>query len=622
MPMTRDKQQVLYQFLPEKVFDHNDGAVARVTAVHGRERDDISREFLMQSIREAAGAWDAASRPNLPDRLLNDSSQFVFIEPEEVVSELFPLVFWCDNVQCGYVVELSRDRELRSAACPKCSTGRLYQLPFVLMHECGRLAQWAPPACPKCHSKSNMALQRRGSQISNARWWCLRCQAQAQPLAGRCPCGWSDTARRIFPGWRFELFRSGRSMYAQTVTVVNQPGPDSARILATPGWQFAAGSIFLGLPESSGYSLSEWAVQFGQRSDSASPAVQADISNTDLNDLLQRVTRGEISLEEMTAQVGRLQNTRQTEREALGGERLLAELVDQTGCAAETWMAAGHELLETLSLRQANRTSHTVTGDPARSSLGSIVATMGIAEISVVTDFPVSTAVYGFTRLGAAPHECWLNPFPRDQRYGRIPIYTDVVEADALIVRLNPLRMIEWLEHLGFSCHLAGTGSDEVKARAYFVELFNGTRLRETIGQELPEVRLVFGTLHTMCHLAIRHAALLCGLDVTSMSEYLLPRSLSFAIFCNHRFGATIGALLSLFEQTLESWLLGLRDADSCVYDPVCSSKGGVCHSCVHLSETSCRFFNLNLGRPFLFGGTDKEIGQVTAGYVRFNEGQ
>jgi hypothetical protein len=127
---------------------------------------------------------------------------------------------------------------------------------------------------------------------------------------------------------------------------------------------------------------------------------------------------------------------------------------------------------------------------------------------------------------------------------------------------------------------------------------------------------MVFGLLHTLSHLAVKRAALLCGLDGTSLSEYLLPRSLTFAVYCNHRFGATIGALSALFEQSMDEWLGAIRDTRRCVYDPVCIGVGGVCHACVHLPETSCKFFNGNLGRSFLFGGRDSVLGEIRQGFL------
>jgi hypothetical protein len=162
--------------------------------------------------------------------------------------------------------------------------------------------------------------------------------------------------------------------------------------------------------------------------------------------------------------------------------------------------------------------------------------------------------------------------------------------------------------------------------RAYFVQLFSDLNdpniqsepatLTQTLTADHAEARMVFGLLHTMSHLFLKKAALLCGLDRTSLAEYVLPRALMFAIYSNHRFGATIGALSSLFEQSLPDWLGQIMtDTRRCVYDPVCRSQGGNCHICTHLSETSCRFFNLNLGRSFLFGGYDVEIGQIDYGY-------
>lgn len=183
------------------------------------------------------------------------------------------------------------------------------------------------------------------------------------------------------------------------------------------------------------------------------------------------------------------------------------------------------------------------------------------------------------------------------------------------LLSLNPNRVIAWLERNG--CQpVIPVGSDQTLARrSYFVQLFSNVPLRERLRTDRREARMVFGLLHTLSHLSVRQAALLCGLDRTSLSEHLLPRALTFALYCNHRFGATIGALTALFEQSLAEWLNAVKDTRRCVYDPVCRDRSGNCHACTHLAETSCRFFNLNLSRAFLFGGHDSELGDIPAGY-------
>jgi hypothetical protein len=119
---------------------------------------------------------------------------------------------------------------------------------------------------------------------------------------------------------------------------------------------------------------------------------------------------------------------------------------------------------------------------------------------------------------------------------------------------------------------------------------------------------MVFGLMYTLTHLGVRQTSLLTGLERNSLSEYMLPWALTSAIYCNHRSSATIGALTALYEQSLSEWLASVLDARLCVYDPICKRREGSCHACTHLAETSCSYFNLNLGRAFLFGGRDPEL--------------
>jgi hypothetical protein len=174
---------------------------------------------------------------------------------------------------------------------------------------------------------------------------------------------------------------------------------------------------------------------------------------------------------------------------------------------------------------------------------------------------------------------------------------------------------LRWLRLNGQNPNVPTGTNEDLSAKSYFVQLFHGMSLYHSIGNDQSELRMVFGLLHTLSHLCVRQASLLCGLEKTSLSEYILPKALTIAMYCNHRFGATIGALTALFEQSLTQWLNGIRDSRACVYDPLCKDHGATCHACTHLAETSCRFFNLNLSRAFLFGGFDTKAGEIRYGY-------
>ena len=240
----------------------------------------------------------------------------------------------------------------------------------------------------------------------------------------------------------------------------------------------------------------------------------------------------------------------------------------------------------------------------------------GVDRLALVPDFPILTVTYGFSRIDFTPNRARLNAFPADRAHGgKTPIYVDEVGADAIVITLDHARVLRWLAANGRTVGIPGGTNRDVAERAYFVSLLTGINLRETIPPNEFDSRMVFGLVHTFSHLAIRNATLLCGLDRTSLSEYLLPRALSFAIYCNHRFGATIGALTALFEGSVADWFGLIEDQTRCVYDPVCADRGANCHACAHLPETSCRFFNLNLSRSFLFGGEDAVLGDLTVGY-------
>jgi hypothetical protein len=180
---------------------------------------------------------------------------------------------------------------------------------------------------------------------------------------------------------------------------------------------------------------------------------------------------------------------------------------------------------------------------------------------------------------------------------------------------LNPARVYQWLENNGFHPNLPSGNDPEIIRKAYYCDLFDGINYQHNIDQDHAEARMVFGLLHSFSHLCVRQAALLAGLEATSLSEYILPRSLTFVLYGNQRFSSSIGAMVSLYEDSLSNWLENVASIDRCVYDPVCSSHGGSCHACTHLAETSCRFFNQNLSRAFLFGGYDNTLNINVRGF-------
>lgn len=602
--MDRGKRQVLYNFLPEKTFDFEGVAsIARVSSIQGEPRTELNAAVLIARIADEASAWHEDFRPALRDDVLRQPNRFILLNPKSVKSELYPKVFWCQNRGCSRVFDFSHDDYIPTE-CPVCK-GRLIQLRFVKIHRCGALKPLLPRPCRICHTTKHMSLDARGERISSFRWICRNCNTPQNLFAGNCTdCQWPDTNLQEM---RIEVHRASRTYYPHATVLLNIPHRRFDGFFGLQEWPAIAAAKFLCLPEVAEKKLSDFGNNFvNQRNNQGS-----GLSNKDLEDLLQRQMKGELTAEDFVKEMQRLHEKSKNEQEANSPNGIVQGLLKLTGVPWIIWKNSGQEMMEAVMPLETGHPKEDLNERSAQ-----FASLMGLSRIALVADYPIITATYGYSRAEYEPNLCRLNPFPAHAEHGgRYPIFVDEVQADALLISLNPDRVISWLEQNGCLPHIPSGSDQNLARRAYFVQLLNEVPLRTTITKDYREARMVFGLLHTLSHLAIRQAALLCGLERTSLSEYLLPRALTFAIYCNHRFGATIGALTALFEQSMPEWLNAIRETRRCVYDPVCIEKSGNCHACTHLAETSCRFFNLNLSRAFLFGGNDLELGQIAVGY-------
>lgn len=598
--MTRGKQQILFNYLPGKTFDFERGPIARVVSIHGVPQSELNETVIVRKVAEHARAWTSAYRPGFPDHTLGDASKFILLDPVEVDAEMYPRILWCQNSKCLRVIDASKQEEFLSGSCPVCKIGKLVQIRWVKVHRCGAIDPLTPPDCPKCHSRNISLSTRESERLQAFRWVCRKCDHHFSLFAGPCrSCEWPDTDARNMD---IEVHRAGRTYYPQSAVLLNIPSSDLEGLLSTSQWECIVAARFLGLPEFRSKRLSEYT--------GTNRREGAGISNVELEKLLA----AGLNADQVVAKLKDMQEAKQN---ASGSaNEACASVSKVSGVASDVWKRAGPELLEAIIPFESDSPPIQLKDSIDLSEERNCPARLGLQDIALAPDYTIVNATFGYTRVDYRPDACWLNTFPPDRRYkGRLPVYADRVQADALLVSLDPDRVVRWLQLNGVQPNISGGTDAQLSTRAYFVKLFDGASLFHTIGPDAPERRMVFGLLHTLSHISVRQASLLCGLERTSLSEYLIPKALTFALYCNHRFGATIGALTALYEQTLQQWLNSLRDARTCVYDPVCADHEGSCHACTHLAETSCRFFNLNLSRAFLFGGRDRELGEIQHGY-------
>lgn len=610
LKMNRGKHQILFNYLPGKTFDFEKVAtISRVTSVKGVLNTNLNIAILLRKISEEVRAWRVEFRPGLRDDILKDTNRFILIDPQGVESEMFPKVFWCDNRNCGMIYDYSQSDSLPpKVICPRCKQGRLKQLRFVTIHSCGALHPLHPPTCSSCHSKTAMCLEPSGERISNFLWICRNCNTTMPVFGGWCSeCDATGQNRRM----DIEVHRAGRTYYSHSTVLLNVPQKHLDSFLNIPEWVSIVAAKFFSFPELSGKKLSDFTHSVNGKNESS----DSGLSATDLDSLLQRQASGELSVEQFIEAMKDLRKKRQTENESISPVGIMQMLESRTGVPRIIWERAGHEILEAVLPFEFSHPRDVFIERPRSHEVLS-AQQIGLSHLSLLSDFPIITATYGFSRTEYTPNQSRLNPFPPEREYrGKLPIFVDQIQADAVFISFDVNRIFRWLEINGVTTELPNGSDPNFSRSAYFVHLFDDVQFRETIQNNQPQARMVFSLLHTLSHLFVRQAALLCGLDTTSLSEYILPKALSFAIYSNHRFGATIGALTALYEQSINEWLNAVKESIRCIYDPVCFDKGSNCHACTHLPETSCRYFNLNLSRAMLFGGPDAQLGNISYGY-------
>ncbi|WP_420182095.1 hypothetical protein ACNO8S_13620 [Haloarcula sp. KBTZ06] len=292
----------------------------------------------------------------------------------------------------------------------------------------------------------------------------------------------------------------------------------------------------------------------------------------------------------------------------------------------------------------------------------------GIDDAGLIEDFPITSVVFGFSRGGRDPSEARLISFGADDAElvdGNIdssttPVFVDTVRTEAVRFKLRPRVVMAWLlensrqaTNLGTTLHEQILSSSIPRSRAVpireqwtdeYVDEWSKSS-EESIKTEplddwsteeihgwlaenmtpIPEYDTIslddpadiisyyiYHLVHSFSHIVLKFATSLIGMERTSISEYLLPRSLTFIVYSNQRTDFNLGGMHALVESGLDDLIENIdQEGNNCVYDPVCSRDGSTCFNCMFVSEVSCSHLNRNLGRDFLFGSksmADREL--------------
>lgn len=608
--MARSSTQILYRYLPGAIFEHPEYGLCRTTDIVTDVPRDLNTNLLFDEVSRLIRQWEPGTDE---DNLKADHSQFpdpkshkddyIIGSPKEVMFEPFPLVIRCSN--CGRIRDLARSRHV-SKNCVRCKGGSLLQLPYVQIHECGRIESlYANQNCPE-HGSGDMVMEDTG-RFATVRWKCIgpgcdgRYISQLQKTPCRCP--WGKRVEGYEPFMRNARYNDTNVFMSQLVNFANLP----SKILDPVSKSKNARCLAVGR------ALNLLDVEY-------SP-FKAGATN-DLNEVERQALESEIQkLEELSARFADplLTQLLADKKSKLGpthGASGIAILSKQIGDALLEHLKDNPRLIELATLIDGFRT--TGYQDSARfcrqrgDETGAILAEeaqkfasskLGFLDINVIHDFPLALAAVGYSRGRGRPGEATLNTFPAHAGSGKVPLFAVTAQTEAILIRLNPVSVAEWL----IDCGLRGYATPQTLPDAWRVLHSAAPGLQaerwdaNSWGGE--STTLVRTLLHTVSHVLLRKLDW-SGFDPESIGEHVIPEGLAIVLHANSFSGFTIGGLTTLFEQRLHQWLTEAREqGGDCIYDPICSDQGGACSGCLH-RRFNCQYFNNDLNRSLIFGGT------------------
>ena len=273
----------------------------------------------------------------------------------------------------------------------------------------------------------------------------------------------------------------------------------------------------------------------------------------------------------------------------------------------------------TLSLEAAADDAELIN-DGVKPNYRELATKYGFSNVQLCSSVPIVSCSYGFTRKEQFGDRIKLRGFPREME--KRNIYAARLETEGVLFELDRKKVIDWLlENHMITEQDKPKSDDDYDLKMWFLDRIQTglitpfTEIDDT-GDKGRITKAVYTLIHSVSHALIREAAEICGLDKSSLSEYILPNIPAIFVYCANSQGFSMGALYSAFQSQFDKWLKhASENSKKCIFDPLCINHDKACAGCLFLNEVSCKHFNKDLDRSYLCGFFDVQKQEKLKGY-------
>jgi hypothetical protein len=586
--MQRSRSQVLFSYLPHAVFVHESGVIVRSYEIAGEALTSaINKPVLLGEIDRYLAGWTNDNRVEMPSSFVQDQANCLVMMPELVRWEIWPLVFECNREGCKRIHTFTRVSDVTlHPRCRHCG-GHLRQLRYFAAHDCGASKEMYVPRC-QLHGYDHVYFEDTGS-FRTAMFRCRACGGDIVRRTALTPCGCQafpdDQGRSMM---RAYTVRDTHTYYPHYISFINFQSPLFSRLQSHPARGEVAIASYLQLAESISDALrdADHTVGSDQRMTGAEWQIaEARYRKMGLND-------GEIE---------DLRHIRGPRDIGLGALAGLPPAVLEMGASrplVERAMLFDRGELPRVTLQDATDSARERGQIAAEMSLHDAqtqASKMGIEEVAVSWEFPVAMGAFGYTRAVRGQGEGRIHGFAQRGRYeGKAPVFAVATETEAAIITVSAVAVLRWLTRRR---RYAGEPPTDLRsARQEVLEIF---ARREVDPAPADEVEVM---LHSMSHALLRALAEgQIGFGESTLAEWIVPETLTFALYANSLKSYTLGALWTLINNRSLEWLQSsLHGVFRCENDPLCHQREPrACERCLYLTF-GCRTFNDRLSRTVL----------------------
>lgn len=552
----RSASQILFGHLPDQTIDA-DGGIWKVKRWNDPKLlSAIDPSALRDELIRAAYVWKERGEDGgfIDDLYSQRGIKVLSLNKEEGIwCEPFPRLYLCQKC-----------KRLHDDAFKKCECGsskKRGQLPFVGYHDiCGAIRT---PYVKKCPVHNQKAVKLPGTaSAAELVFYCPICEAILQKgFAANCDCGTGTLS--------FTVHRSGMVFKPHGISMINPPRREVLITIEQAG---------------GGERALEWLLD-GMRAKRMTESAATNNPES-LKKLLESRGFDSATIETMIAA---LPPTSDGDSKQLELDHQLKSDAERQAKQIALATFESRITLSDLLNQSANENLKTLYSEIYKTAM----SRSGIERVELIDRFPVLTAQYGYTRGASRPGESRLRTY-RDPS-GEYTVYGELDQTEALLFRLDPSKVYQWLVKTGETLPKA---SDSRTSAEAILSSMSHTDKPNQISRKVTEL------VHSLSHALIKKAAVYAGIDRSALSELILPTALSFFVYAAARGNFVLGGLQALFESELHLLLDQLvEDEYRCALDPGCEDTGASCAVCLHLGEPSCHMFNTLLSRHVLAGG-------------------